>query len=86
MINGGSSCSYCAGMAELVDAQASGACGGNIVWVQVPFPAGVTYKTRMRKRHTGLFSNFIYVYYMTSHVLHISEYGISAGIIYSAYS
>ncbi len=28
-----------AGMAELADAQASGACGGNIVWVQVPFPA-----------------------------------------------
>ena len=26
-------------MAELADAQASGACGGNIVWVQVPFPA-----------------------------------------------
>ena len=31
--------SYYAGMAELADAQASGACGGNIVWVQVPFPA-----------------------------------------------
>ena len=30
---------YYAGMAELADAQASGACGGNIVWVQVPFPA-----------------------------------------------
>ena len=28
-----------AGMAELADAQASGACGSNIVWVQVPFPA-----------------------------------------------
>ena len=26
-------------VAELADAQASGACGGNIVWVQVPFPA-----------------------------------------------
>ena len=26
-------------MAELADAQASGACGSNIVWVQVPFPA-----------------------------------------------
>ena len=29
----------CAGMAELADAQASGACGSNIVWVQVPLPA-----------------------------------------------
>ena len=28
-----------AGMAELADAQASGACGSSIVWVQVPFPA-----------------------------------------------
>ena len=28
-----------AGMAELADAQASGACGSNIVWVQVPLPA-----------------------------------------------
>ena len=28
-----------AGMAELADAQASGACGSNIVWVQVPSPA-----------------------------------------------
>ena len=28
-----------AGVAELADAQASGACGGNIVWVQVPSPA-----------------------------------------------
>ncbi len=28
-----------AGMAELADAQASGACGSNIVRVQVPFPA-----------------------------------------------
>ena len=26
-------------MAELADAQASGACGSNIVWVQVPSPA-----------------------------------------------
>lgn len=26
-------------MAELADAQASGACGRKIVWVQVPFPA-----------------------------------------------
>ena len=26
-------------MAELADAQASGACGSNIVWVQVPLPA-----------------------------------------------
>ena len=34
--------SYCqcyAGVAELADAQASGACGSNIVWVQVPSPA-----------------------------------------------
>ena len=30
-------------MAELADAQASGACGGNIVWVQVPFPAFQSY-------------------------------------------
>ena len=29
----------CAGVAELADAQASGACGSNIVWVQVPSPA-----------------------------------------------
>ena len=29
----------CAGMAELADAQASGACGSNIVRVQVPLPA-----------------------------------------------
>ena len=28
-----------AGMAELADAQASGACGSNVVRVQVPFPA-----------------------------------------------
>ena len=28
-----------AGMAELADAQASGACGSNIVRVQVPLPA-----------------------------------------------
>ena len=26
-------------MAELADAQASGACGSNVVWVQVPSPA-----------------------------------------------
>jgi hypothetical protein len=26
-------------VAELADAQASGACGSNIVWVQVPSPA-----------------------------------------------
>ena len=26
-------------MAELADEQASGACGSNIVWVQVPSPA-----------------------------------------------
>gem|GEM_PF-4481016 len=29
-------------MAELVDAQASGACGGNIVRVRFPFPAVIT--------------------------------------------
>ena len=28
-----------AGVAELADAQASGACGSNTVWVQVPSPA-----------------------------------------------
>ena len=28
-----------AGVAELADAQASGACGSNIVWVQIPSPA-----------------------------------------------
>lgn len=28
-----------AGVAELADAQASGACGSNVVWVQVPSPA-----------------------------------------------
>ena len=32
-------CQFCAGVAELADAQASGACGSNIVWVQVPSPA-----------------------------------------------
>ena len=26
-------------VAELADAQASGACGSNVVWVQVPSPA-----------------------------------------------
>ncbi len=30
-----------AGVAELADAQASGACGSNIVWVQVPSPASI---------------------------------------------
>ncbi len=29
-------------VAELADAQASGACGSNIVWVQVPSSAGVS--------------------------------------------
>ena len=28
-----------AGVVELADAQASGACGSNTVWVQVPSPA-----------------------------------------------
>ena len=32
-------CEFRAGVAELADAQASGACGSNIVWVQVPSPA-----------------------------------------------
>ena len=32
-----------AGVAELADAQASGACGSNIVWVQVPSPACLLY-------------------------------------------
>ena len=32
-----------AGVAELADAQASGACGSNIVWVQVPSPASFFY-------------------------------------------
>ena len=30
---------FFAGVAELADAQASGACASNIVWVQVPSPA-----------------------------------------------
>ena len=30
---------HSAEVAELADAQASGACGSNIVWVQVPSPA-----------------------------------------------
>ena len=30
-------------VAELADAQASGACGSNIVWVQVPSPASFFY-------------------------------------------
>ena len=36
-------------MAELADAQASGACGSNVVWVQVPFSA------RKRSRKTSFF-------------------------------
>ncbi len=41
-------------MAELADAQASGACGSNVVWVQVPFPA-VDHKDPMCRatRNTG---------------------------------
>jgi hypothetical protein len=33
-----------AGVAELADAQASGACGRKIVWVQVPSPAFFFYE------------------------------------------
>ena len=33
------SCEFRAGVVELADAQASGACGSNTVWVQVPSPA-----------------------------------------------
>ncbi len=35
-------------MAELADAQASGACGSNIVWVQVPSSALKQQKIRIR--------------------------------------
>ncbi len=34
---------FYAGVAELADAQASGACGSNIVWVQVPSPAFIIF-------------------------------------------
>ena len=33
-------------MAELADAQASGACGSNVVWVQVPSPASEFFSPR----------------------------------------
>ena len=37
-----------AGVAELADAQASGACGRKIVWVQVPSPASFFFQTRSK--------------------------------------
>ena len=39
-----------AGVAELADAQASGACGRKIVWVQVPSPALFFYLNRRKLR------------------------------------
>ena len=36
-------------MAELADAQASGACGRKIVWVQVPSPASLKYDKYSRE-------------------------------------
>lgn len=39
-----------AGMAELADAQASGACGRKIVWVQVPFPAFFFILSKIKKK------------------------------------
>ncbi len=50
-----------AGMAELADAQASGACGGNIVWVQVPFPA---YKKDCFKAVLFILYPFITIHHM----------------------
>ena len=45
----------CAGMAELADAQASGACGSNIVWVQVPLPAfGFDFNLETKQRVENL--------------------------------
>ena len=49
----------CAGMAELADAQASGACGSNIVWVQVPSPASFLFFIRLRKYDPSLTGFFI---------------------------
>ena len=51
----------CAGMAELADAQASGACGSNIVRVQVPLPAlFFCLRTDLQKR--SLHSHFFCKY------------------------
>ena len=44
-------------VAELADAQASGACGSNTVWVQVPSPALFILKSRdaLMIKHPGFF-------------------------------
>ncbi len=47
-----------AGVAELADAQASGACGRKIVWVQVPSPASF-FIFKHALRHFDKFSHFI---------------------------
>ena len=53
-----------AGMAELADAQASGACGRKIVWVQVPFPAFFFILSKIKKTeapNTGT-SVFLFIF------------------------
>ena len=42
-----------AGVAELADAQASGACGSNVVWVQVPSPAFFMQERTLRETPAG---------------------------------
>ena len=44
-----------AGVAELADAQASGACGSNIVWVQVPSSAGSLNRGNLKFIEISLF-------------------------------
>jgi hypothetical protein len=51
-------------MAELADAQASGACGRKIVWVQVPFPAFFFILSKIKKTeapNTGT-SVFLFIF------------------------
>lgn len=53
-----------AGVAELADAQASGACGRKIVWVQVPFPAFFFILSKIKKTeapNTGT-SVFLFIF------------------------
>ena len=51
----------CAGMAELADAQASGACGSNIVRVQVPLPALFFFQITSIFSDTFLFCNLFFL-------------------------
>ena len=52
-----------ADVAELADAQASGACGSNTVWVQVPSPAA---KNLVEKTLQGF---FVYIFEILSFLL-----------------